>query len=113
MWGHTVSEITTDDETCFKVWTKHLAQYGVKVSPTPSGLHEKRAERCIRTIKEHKAAVTADLAYELPKDLDCEAFMDTINWLNRMPNTDTRETFTSPYQLVTGKKCALPTYAFG
>ena len=113
MWGHKVREITTDDEQCFKVWTKHLAMYGVKVSPTPSGLHEKRAERCIRTIKEHKAATIADLAYELPKDLYCEAFMDTITWLNRVPNKDTGDAFTSPYQLVTGRKCTIPSYTFG
>jgi hypothetical protein len=45
----------------------------------------------------------ASLSYELPANLECEAYMDAINWLNRLPNTSNAASQT-PYQLVTGSK---------
>jgi hypothetical protein len=112
-YGHKVECITTDDERCFHTWTKHLAQFGVPVSHTPAGLHEKRAERAIRTVGEHTEAMKAALPYELPGELACEAYMDAICWLNRVPNKDTAANNQSPYQLVTGQKAFLPTHTFG
>ncbi|MFO0001284.1 MAG: hypothetical protein ACK559_09145, partial [bacterium] len=62
---------------------------------------------------EHTEAMKAALPYELPGELACEAYMDAICWLNRVPNKDTAANNQSPYQLVTGQKAFLPTHTFG
>jgi hypothetical protein len=88
-YGHNVSQIITDDEKCLATLRTPLGKLGVVLQPTPAGLHEKKAERFIQTIKTRKRAMLASLSYELPATLECEAYMDAINWLNRLPNTST------------------------
>jgi hypothetical protein len=95
-YGHKVREIITDDEKCLATPRLPLGKLGVIVQPIPAGLHEKKAERFIQTIKSRKRATLASLSYELPANLECEALMDSINWLNRLPNTSTAASQT-PY----------------
>jgi hypothetical protein len=89
-----------------------LGKLGGIVQPTPAGLNEKKVERFIQTIKARKRAMLASLSYELPANLECESYMDAINWLNRLPNTSTAASQT-PFQLVTGSKSFLPKFCFG
>jgi hypothetical protein len=111
-YGHKVSQLITDDEKCLATLRSPLGKLGVIVQPTPAGLHEKKVERFIQTIKARKRAMLASLSYELPANLECESYMDAINWLNRLPNTSTAATQT-PFQLVTGSKSFLPKFYFG
>ena len=110
--GYKVSNILTDDEICLTILGTTLGKFGVKVSFTPAGLHEKRIERHMRTFLEHRRAVLCSLSYELPAELDCELCLDTLRWLNAVPNTATGP-LTTPYQLFTGTKSFLPEYYFG
>ena len=111
-YGHTVKLMTTDDEISLKVLKKHLGPRGVRIESTPAGLHEKHVENRIGTIKNRKNAMLASLPYELPAELEGEAYMDAITWLNRIPNKTTGPT-TTPYQLFTGQKTFIPRYYFG
>ena len=53
-FSHKVVRVFTDDETVFRSVQPQLALLGVTLSTYPAGLHEKRAERFVRTFKERK-----------------------------------------------------------
>lgn len=110
--GHTVRHLLTDDEVSLKTLGKHLAVHQVTTATTPAGLHQKRAEAAIRTVKSHYRAILAALPYQLPDELECEAIMDSIAWINRLPNSTTGP-HTTPLQLFTGVKGFLPQFTFG
>jgi hypothetical protein len=59
-YGHNVREIITDDEKCLATLRLSLGKLGVTVQPIPAGLHEKKAERFIQTIKSCKRAMLAN-----------------------------------------------------
>jgi hypothetical protein len=111
-FGHKVSRITTDDEHTLATLRSPLAKIGITVNPTPAGLHEKKIERYIQTVKDRKRSILAGLSYELPANLECEAYLDAITWINRMPNTNVGAS-TTPYQLVTRQRSFLPHHHFG
>ena len=77
-YGHKVRKITTDDEITLATLRRPLAALGIDVSPTPAGLHEKKVERYIQTIKDRKRSMLAGLSYELPAHLECEAYLDAM-----------------------------------
>jgi len=110
-YGHRVQRFTTDDERTLATLRDPLGKLGIQVTTTPAGLHEKRIERHIQTIKDRRRAMLAGLSYELPAILECESYMDAITWINRLPNFQLGTT--TPYQLVTGQKSFLPRYYFG
>jgi hypothetical protein len=110
--GHTVKTIITDDEVSLATLKKCLGPMQVAVEPTPAGLHEKRIESYIGTIKERRNAMVADLWYEVPSELECELYMDAIRWLNRLPNKNTGP-FNTPFSLFTGNKTFIPKYYWG
>ena len=110
--GHRMVLQTTDDESSLLTLKKHLGPLGVRVSPTPAGLHEKFVEKRIGTIKDRKRAILAALPYELPAALECEAVMYAISCINRVPNKTTGPT-TTPHTLFTGSKPFLSKYHFG
>ena len=109
--GHKVIRITMDDERVLATLKIPCGKLGVQIAPTPAGLHEKRVERAVQTVKNRRRAMLAGLPYELPRLLECESYLDAITWCNRTPNTTTGDA--SPYQLVTGQKSFLPKYSFG
>ena len=89
MFGHKVFKITTDDEVSLGILKPHLGKIGVTVTPTPAELHEKRIERHIQTIKDRKRAILTGLAYELLPELETEAYLDAIHWINCLPHKHT------------------------
>ena len=60
-YGHKVRQITTDDEITLATLRRSLAALGIDVSPTSAGLHEKKVERYIQTIKDPKRSILAGL----------------------------------------------------
>ena len=112
--GHVVRHMICDDENSLGVLRKHLGPLGIEVTSTPAGLHEKRVERTIRTIKEKRNAMLCGLWYELPPQLEAESYMDAITWLNRMPNSTTGS-YSTPQMLFArdGRKTFVPRYHFG
>jgi hypothetical protein len=112
MYRHAVRHLLTDDESCLATLRVSLGPFGVTVSATPAGLHEKTAEVNIRTIKDRQRSIISSLPYELPPDLECESFMEAITWINNIPNTITGP-FTTPLELFTGSKPFLPSFKWG
>jgi hypothetical protein len=108
---HTVSRITSDHERTLLATKQFLSSLGIEQTATPAGLHEKRIERYIQTLKKRKAAILAQLDYQLPSLLDAEAYIAAANSMN-MSSCSISKPYT-PYHLVTGKKPLIPTYYFG
>ena len=109
---HRLMQICTDDEVCLRLWGRKLGSRGVRVTATPAGLHCKRVERYIQTIKTRRRAVLAGLYYELPTELEAESYVDVVCWSNALPNKSTGES-TSPTRLFTGLTPFMPGLPFG
>jgi hypothetical protein len=109
--GHMVKHFTSDDEANLKATLPHLLIRKITHSSTPAGLHEKKSERSIQTLKYRLSAIKAGLTYILPSRLECEAIMAVVDQLNSLPTTNTGS-FT-PLQAFTGRKPQVPAFAFG
>ena len=105
-YGHKVARVTTDDERSLATLRDPLGRLGIQASSSPAGLHEKRFERHIQTIKDRRRAMLAGLSYKMPDLLECESYMNADTWINRVPNSQVGST--TPYQLVTSQKPLLP-----
>lgn len=110
-YGHTVSKITSDGENNLKSTKQFLAGYKIEYNFTPAEHHEKRVERYIQTLKKRKMAILASLDYELPDDLEAEAFIAAAHSMNSS-SCKVSAPYT-PYHLVTGKKVIIPVFYFG
>ena len=53
----------------------------------------------------------AGLPYELPPELEAEAYLDAINWINRLRHKHTSPA--TPYELVTKTRSFLPKFPCG
>ena len=109
---HRLIQLCTDDEACLRLWGKRLGSRGVRISATPAGLHCKRVERYIQTIKTRRRAMLTGLYYELPTELEAESYVDVVYWSNALPNKSTGE-LTSPTRLFTGVAPFMPDIPFG
>lgn len=67
---HDVKRVVTDDESSFVAHTTALARSGIRLTSTPAGLHNKRAERYFQTFKTRRHVILATLPYQLPGKLD-------------------------------------------
>jgi hypothetical protein len=83
----------------------------ISLSTTPAGLHEKKAERSIQTVKKRLAATKAALSYVLPSVLEAEAYITVIRLCNVVPTLNTG--YKTPYEIFHNEKPQLPAYAFG
>ena len=83
----------------------------ISISTTPAGLHEKKSERSIQTIKRKLAATKAALTYILPSVLEAEAYITVIRLCNIIPTSNTGTL--TPYEIFTKEKPKIPAYAFG
>lgn len=110
-YHYTVQHVTTDSESTLKALRGFFNDNGIKLSHTPAGLHEKRVERAIQTIKNRRRAILAGLPYELPQELETESYLQTISLINQ--NTNTNTTPLTPYQIVMGIKPTIPLFSFG
>ncbi len=78
----------------------------------PPCLHNKRAERFIREMKEKSNAIRAGLSYDLPKKSKFELYEFTVDTINMVPNTKTGK-YTTPFQLMTRKRPVIGAHKFG
>jgi len=83
----------------------------IAYSAGPAGGHEKMAERNIQSTRTRKLCIENTLPYELPKDLEAEAWHAAIAALNSTPNK--RSGAYTPYQLVTKRRPPIPKFHFG
>jgi len=110
-YGHKVVQITTDAESTLRALKTPLNQRGIVLTVTPAGLHEKRIERYIQTLKKRRAAILAGLDYELPHALVVESYMAAAASLN---NSSCKQSAPyTPHHLVTGRKSLIPRFSFG
>jgi hypothetical protein len=86
----------------------HLGMFGVVVESTPAGLHEKRIERHIQTIKNRKRAM---LDFPTNFLFNSKPMLGSYHWINRIPNSNTGAS--SPHELMTKTSSFLPQYYFG
>jgi hypothetical protein len=110
-YGHMVRHFTSDDEANLKATLPHLLIRKITHSSTPAGLHEKKSERSIQTMKYRLAAIKAGLTYVLPSRLESEAVMAVVDQLNSLPTTNTGTI--TPLQAFTGRKPLVPAFPFG
>jgi 5-methylcytosine-specific restriction endonuclease McrA len=109
--GHTVRHFTSDDEANLKSTLPELLIRKISYSSTPAGLHEKKSERSIQTLKYRLAAIKAGLSYVLPTRLEYEAVMAVVDQLNSLPTTNTGNT--TALEAFSGRKPTVPAFAFG
>ena len=88
-----------------------MAQHGIKHFATPAGLHERRCERYIQTVKDRKRSILAGLSYTLPSTLEAEALQYAASQMNMIPNKASGHV--SPFQLVTKQRPRIAEYHFG
>ncbi len=109
---HQVGQIVSDDESSFTAHIVALSKWGIKLTSTPAGQHNKRVERYIQTFKKRRESILASLAYRLPEGkLEHELALATVRGMNSSCNTASGSR--SPYELFTGKKAAIPKHVFG
>jgi hypothetical protein len=109
--GHRIQNIIGDGESSIVTHNTLLSRYGVKVVPTPAGLHNKRAERYIQTFKQRRNAVKCGLSYKLPDVLEMELSIAVAQGMNDTATSVSGKQ--SPTILFTGKKPVIPKHPFG
>lgn len=110
-YGHTVKRVTIDAENTLKNLKSYLQQKKIVLTNTPAGLHEKRVERAIQTLKDRKNAILASLDYEFFPNLESEVYVAAATAINSNSNVNTKPY--TPYHLVTGRKPINPQWKFG
>ena len=109
-YGHTVTGFLFDSEAVFIAQKGRIP--GVRMTYTPPGLHNKRAERFAREVKDKYRTMLAGLDYELPPKLRFEGYAAAVDTINSVPNKQTGPTVTL-YRLMSGKRPAPRQYCFG
>ena len=105
-YGWTVRVIRTDRESSFRAIESTLNGEGLQCEYTGRGMHERRAERAIRIVKERVRILRCTQVYKLPARLNEAAVMDIVTTLNMTPNK--RSGTQSPREVITGKKVNAP-----
>lgn len=108
---HRVLAFMTDPERVLLSTKDFLASVGIKLHDTVPGLHERKSERFIRTLRERERTLKASLMYELPQQLSGELRITAADLLNSMPNANTGPR--TPTEIVTGVKPVMIDYPFG
>ena len=101
-YGWTVRLIRTDREAAFKALETALNGLGIQCEYSGRGLHERRAERAIRVVKERVRILRLTQVYRLPARLNEALVIDTVMTLNMTPNR--RSGVRTPKEVITGKK---------
>lgn len=110
-YGHTVKRLCTDSENNLLALKGFLAANSILYVSLPPGLHEKRIERYVQTIKRRRDAMLASLTYVLPPQLEAEIIIQAVALHNRTSNKASRPY--TPLQLVTKERPIIPPYYFG
>ena len=77
-YGWTVRVIRTDRKASFRAIESTLNSAGIQCEYTGRGLHERRAERAIRIIKERVRILRCTQVYKLPARLNEAAVLDIV-----------------------------------
>jgi hypothetical protein len=112
MHKHRILKICSDDEASLRATKSFLNLKGIILSHTPAGLHERRAERYIQTLKARCRSSLAALSYHVDSKLYSELYCHHTRLMNATPNHVTGE-YHSPHILFTGSKLIVPPYFFG
>ena len=110
--SHPVKKIVFDSEAVFVAMQDRLSVKQIECAYTPAGLHNKRVERAMRTLKSKMRAIKADLDFKLPKCLAGELLAAAATAINSTPNTRSGDK-TTPFELVTGRKPKAKRFRFG
>jgi hypothetical protein len=110
-YGHKIKTITTDNEPTLMSTKTFLGKYGILLTSTPTGLHQKRAERNWQTIQDRARSAKAHLKYEWPHYLDGELYKSMCDLINRSSNSASDKH--TPEQLFTGKRSTIPSFYIG
>ena len=110
--SHSVKKIVFDGETVFVAMQERMGVKQIECAYTPAGLHNKRVEKAMQTLKSKMRAIKADLDYKLPKCLAGELLAAAATAINSTPNTRSGDR-TTPFELVTGRKPKAKTFRFG
>jgi hypothetical protein len=112
--GHTISEIHVDSESNLKSCHAYLGMQGIKLKAAPDGLHNRRVERYVQTVKARVEAIRAHCAVILPPYLNGELVKTAVDSVNSFPNT--QHPTQTPAMMFIGKKLDLngtPLLPFG
>jgi hypothetical protein len=109
--GHTVKSFAADNEPVIRACKPDLEKIGIDLTQTPSGLHEKRVERFIQTIKGKYRSVLAGLSYVLPETLAFSCLLSVMYSSNLTPCTTTQHL--TPFEVFRKIKPFVPLHSFG
>jgi hypothetical protein len=101
-FGHTIKHAYSDNEKVFRSIEPFINSKGATMTFSPSGRHERRAERAIRTLKGRIRAALAMLPYKLPRSLLQYLIGNVVSSINMSPNS--RSTPASPKEIFQGTK---------
>lgn len=101
-FGHTISKLYSDNEKVFRSIEPFINSKGASITFSPSGRHERRAERAIRTLKGRIRAALMMLPYKLPRTLFQYLIGNVVSSINMSPNS--RSTPASPKEIFQGTK---------
>ena len=85
-YGWTIRFIRTDREATFEALETAMNGLGIQCEYSGCGLHEWRAERAIRVVKERVRILRLTQVYRLPARLNEASVIDTVITLNMTPN---------------------------
>jgi hypothetical protein len=100
-YGYQVKQVHGDRAGVFVNVVHALGLQRIKMVQVAAEIHEKRAERSVRTVRNDMRAVRFGLRYRLPRVFVEYLYIHCIHIRNKMPNKHTNK-FT-PEQIVTGK----------
>ena len=103
-YGHDVKFIHTDSENTFSKTRESLLEIGIELVQTGPGVHERKVERMVRTVRDRFRATLYSLSYILAVTFYILLFRHVTTSINYVPNKLTGDK--SPYELV--KKQPVP-----
>ena len=107
--NHIVERIVFDHEANFVALINKLPK--IICSYTPSGAHNRRAERAIQELKQRIRCILEDLPYEIDPRLQVLLWQNAAISANLLTNE--RTPGRTPYFLVTGRRPFIPAFKFG
>ena len=111
-YSHRVEFITFDNEAVFVSCGDYLRGRGITPIYMPSGLHNKRAERLVRQLKDKMRAIECAIPFEIPLELHGELLDAAVGAIADLPCGASGDNAT-PRQLVSGKRPSLKKFAWG
>ena len=105
--GHHVHQIRTDHEVIFTACRPFLNNMlpPVQLSQAAPGVHARRVERYVRTLRERMRACASALPFSLPSVLWLHLAYSVVSMMNQVPNSQSGTR--APFELITRWKPSL------